>query len=209
MTRPSLGASAALAIFVVAASGYWLHAAWDKHAEQRRLTELLRETTEELRRGLAQRPSPTLVARIDENLQAARAPRDRRFAEAAGLYILSAREIVRRRVEVERLAREASESRAALAAHMARNARRNDAWFRSALELKHRVERQHRDLDLTLKALDELLYTLPEAEKQLEPHVAPAVLLEEAERRAARSGLQVEAKRAAAALEKVRGLAVR
>jgi hypothetical protein len=92
---------------------------------------------------------------------------------------------------------------------MSRGARRNDAWFRSALELKQRVEREHRDLDLTLKALDELLYTLPEAEKQLEPHVAPAVLLEEKERRAARDELQLEAKRAATALEKVRGLAVR
>ena len=209
MTRPTLGAAAALAIFIVAASGYWLHAAWDKRAEQRRLTALLRDTTEELRRGLAQRPSPSLVARIDENLQAARAPRDPRFAEAAGLYILGAREIVRRRVEAERLERDASQSRAALTAHMAHSTRRNDAWFRSALELKQRVERGHRDLDLTLKALDELLYTLPESEKQLAPHVTPAVLLEEDERRAARDHLQLEAKRAAAALEKVRGLAVR
>ena len=209
MTRPTLGAAAALAIFVVAVAGYWVHAAWDKRAEQHRLTELLRDTTQELRRGLAERPSPSLVARIDENLQAARAPHNPRFAEAAGLYILGAREIVRRRVEAERLEREASQSRAALAAHMARGARRNDGWFRNAIELKQRVERGHRDLDLTLKALDELLYTLPDAERQLEPHLAAAVLLEEAERRAAREQLQLEAKRAAAALQKVRGLAAR
>jgi hypothetical protein len=209
MSRAALAAAAALALFVLAAAGYWAHAAWDKHAQQRKVTELLRDTTEELRRGLAPRAAfPGLVARIDENLQAATAPRDPRLAEAAGLYILGAREIVRRRVEAERLEREAAASREALAAHMARN-RRNDAWFRGALELKQRVEREHRDLDITLKAMDDLLYSLPEAEKQLAPHVSAAVLLEEDERREARRQLELRQKRAAAALEKVRALATR
>lgn len=209
MTRPALAAIASLAILVVAASGYWVNAAWQKRAEREKIAALLRDTTQDLRRGLAPGASPELVERIDDNLQAARAPHDPRLAEAAGLYILGAREIVRRRVEAERLAREAAASRKALAAHMARASRRNDAWFRSALELKQRVERQHRDLEITLKVLDELLFSLPEAEKQLAPHIAPTVLLEEEERREARRQLQLEAKRASAALEKVRDLAFR
>jgi hypothetical protein len=209
VSRPSFLAISALAVLVIAAAGYWLHAAWDKHADEQRLNELLRTTTEELRRGLADHASPELVEKIDDNLQAAQSPRNPRFAEAAGLYILGAREIVRRRVEAERLQREAARSRAALAAHMKRSSRRNDAWFRGALELKQRVEREHRDLEVTLKVLDELLYSLPDSERELAPHVAPAVLLQEAERRAARDELQLEAKRAAAALEKARGLAVR
>ena len=208
MTRPSLIAAAAVAVFLLASSGFWLHAAWDKRAQQKRIAELVHDTTEELRRGLAPQAPPSVVARIDENLQAARAPRDPRLAEAASLYILGAREIVRRRVEAERLEREAAASRAALAAHMA-SARRNDAWFRGALELKQRVEREHRDLEVTLKALDELLYSLPETEKDLAPHVTPAALFEESERRQARERLELEARRAAAALEKARALAVR
>ncbi len=207
MTRPSLVAAAAVAFLVLAASSYWVHAAWDKRAQQKRIAELVHDTTEELRRGLAPQASPAVVARIDENLQAAKAPRDPKLAEAASLYILGAREIVRRRVEAERLEREAAASRAALAAHMA-SGRRNDGWFRSALELKQRVEREHRDLDVTFKALDELLYTLPETEKDLAPHVTPAALFEEGERREARERLELEAKRAAAALEKARDLAV-
>src|SRR5690348_4127071 len=148
MSRPSLAATAAMLLLVLVASGYWLHAAWDKRAQRQKLVELVRDTTEDLRRGLEPKASASLVARIDENLQAAKAPRDPRLAEAAGVYILGAREIVRRRVDAERLEREAAASRAALAAHMAR-ARRNDAWFRGALELKQRVEREHRDLELT------------------------------------------------------------
>jgi hypothetical protein len=150
-----------------------------------------------------------VFASIDGNLQGAKAPRDPRLAEAAELYIIGAREIVRRRVEAERLERQAAASRAALTSHMTRGVRRTEAWFHGALELKKRVERDHYELNLTLKALDELLYTLPEAEERLAPHVAPAVLLDEAERLEARRQLALETQRADAALGKVRGLAVR
>jgi hypothetical protein len=209
MSRAALTAGGGIALLVLLAAGYWLHAAWDKRAQQQKVAELLRETTEDLRRGLAPRAPPSLVARIDENLQAAKAPRDPQFAEAAELYILGAREIVRRRIEAERLEREAAQSREALAAHMASRARRGEGWFRGALELKQRVEREHRDLDLTLKVLDELLYSLPESENQLAAHVERAVLLPEQERSEARKQLEIEARRATAALEKARGLATR
>jgi hypothetical protein len=209
MSRPALAAAAALALFFAAASVYWLHAAWDKRAQQHKVAELLGDTTAELRHGLAPHASASLVAQIDENLQAARAPRDPRLAQAAELYMVGAREIVRRRVEAERLERQAAASREALAVHMTRGGRRNDAWFEDALELKKRVEREHRDLDVTLKALDDLLYSLPEAEKELAPHVAPALLLPEEERREARRQIELESKRASAALERVRALATR
>lgn len=209
MTRPTLAAAAAVALFLLGASGYWVQAAWDKRAQQHKVAGLVRDTTDELRRGLAPHASASLVAQIDDNLQAAKAPRDPQLAEAAELYILGAREIVRRRVEAERLERDAAASRQALAVHMARSGRRNDAWFHNALELKQRVEREHRDLGVTLKALDELLYSLPDAEKPLAEHVAPAALLEDDARREARRQLELETQRAAAALEKARALALR
>lgn len=209
MTRPALAALAAVAIFVLAAAGFWMHGVSEKHAEHRKITDALRDTTEQLRQALTPRAAASLVARIDENLLAARAPRNPQLAAAAEVYMVGAREIARRRVEVERLERQAAADRAALEAHMTRGGRRNEAWFSGAMELKKRVERDHSDLDRTLKALDELLYTLPEAEKSLAPQVEAAVLLDDAEREQARRQAALQAKRASAALEHVRALAVR
>ena len=209
MSRPTLVAAAALVLFVVAAAGYWVHAAWAKRAEEQHIAALLRDTTDALRRGLAPGAPPALVDRIDASLQAAKAPHDRSLAEAAGLYILSARELVRRRVQLERLERQAAQSRAALAGHMQRGGRRNDAWFRVALELKQHVERDHRELDIALKTIEELLYGLAETQRGLAPQVAPGLLLDEAERRKALAQIEQEGKQAAAALDKSRALAVR
>ncbi len=207
MTRPSLVALAAVAVFVLAAGGYWVHGAWQKRAEQQRVTEALRNTTEDLRQALAASASASLVARIDENLEHARAPRNPQLAQAAELYIIGAREIARRRVEIERLERQAAADRAVLQGHMARSGRRNESWLSGAMALKKRVENDHYELDQRLKALDELLSTLPEAEKTLMAHVQPAVLLDEAERQQARRQTALEAKRSSAALERVRALA--
>ncbi|HYX62670.1 MAG TPA: hypothetical protein VE935_00470 [Burkholderiales bacterium] len=198
----------ALAIFVLAAASLALHRVSKKHAEQQKVVEVLRDTTEQLRQALTPRASSSLVARIDEDLKGAEAPGDPALAEAAEEYIVGAREIARRRVEVERLERQAATNRAALEAHMTRGGRRNDAWFQSALALKKRVESDHFELDVTLKALDELLAGLPEAEKRLAPHVAAAVLLDESEREAARRQAQLQQKRATASLERVRALAL-
>lgn len=209
MSRPTLAAAAALVVFICAAAGYWVHAAWAKRVEQQRIAALLRDTTEVLRRGLAPGGSDALVAQLDENLHAARTRRDPGLGEAASLYILSAREIVHRRVELERLERQAAKSREALAAHMRRGGPRSDAWFRGALELKQHVERDHRELNIALKTLNELLYGLAETQRGLAPLVAPGVLLDEAERRKALDLLEVEGKQALAALDKSRGLAIR
>ena len=209
MTRPLLAAVVALAVLVLSALGYSLHRVSKKHAEQQQVVESLRDATEQLRQALAPRAPSSLVARIDADLKAAGTPDNPELAEAAEVYIVGAREIARRRVEVERLERQAAANRAALEAHMARNARRNDAWFQGALQLKKRVESDHFELDVTLKALDELLATLPEAEKRLSPHVAAAVLLDETERLAALRQAQLQRKRATASLERVRALAAR
>jgi len=208
MTRPVLIAIVALAVFMISAAGYWTHGASQKRAQEHKVVEALRDTTEQLRLALSAQPLVSSVARIDGNLQAANAPRDPQLADAAELYIIGAREIARRRVEAERLERQAAANRAALQAHMTRGGRRNEAWFHSALELKKRVERDHFELDVTLKALDELLETLPEAEKKLAGRVEPAVLLDDTERQNARHAAELESKRAAAALERVRALAI-
>ena len=197
---------AAIVLVIAGSTGYLLYADKQKKEQQRAVAALLGDTTAQLRKALSAPPPADLVARLDGNLKAAKAPRDRPLADAAGVYIYGAREIVRRRGEAERLAREAAMSRRALAMHMAAASGRDTYWFRVASDLKKRVERDHHELEVSLKALSHLLHTLPETQKPLESHVDASLLLEDAVRRSAEERAEATAKRAAADLEKVRGL---
>jgi len=197
---------AAVVLAVVGGSAYWYYAVKQKNDQQRAVAALLGDTTAQLRKALAAPPAPDVVSRIDGNLKAAKAPRDKPLAEAAGHYIHGAREIVRRRADAERLAREAATSRRALAMHMRAASLRDTYWIRIATDLKKRVERDHHELDVSLKALSELLYMLPETQKELAPHVDASLLLEDSERVRARERAMEASKRAAEELEKVRRL---
>lgn len=198
---------AALALAIAGGTGYWLYAEKKRKEERRQVLALVQDTTLELRKALRTPPAPELVTKLDSHLKAAKSPRDRMLEDAAEHYIHGAREIVRRRADAERLTREASMSRRALAMHMAAAAHRDSYWIRVATDLKKRVERDHHELDVSLKALSHLLFTLPEAQKRLEPHLEASLLLEESERRAARERAQEALERATVELEKVRKLA--
>jgi hypothetical protein len=199
---------AAVALAIAASTAYFLYAGQQKKAQQRRVAELLADTTTLLRKALTAPPPAEVVSRIDGNLKAAKAPRDPMLSAAAEDYIHGAREIVRHRGEAERLTREAAMSRRALSMHMGAAAGRDTYWIRVATDLKKRVERDHFELDTSLKAISSLLFTLPEARKRLEPLVDASLLLEESERRAARERVEQNAKRAHDELEKVRRLAL-
>jgi hypothetical protein len=199
---------AAVVLAIAGGTAYYLYASKQKEAQQRRVAELVADTTQQLRKALNAPPSTDLLTRVDGNLKAAKAPRDQRLADAAGEYIHDAREIVRRRGEAERLTREAAMSRRALTMHMAAASGRDTYWIRVATDLKKRVERDHSELDSSLKALSSLLLNLPDAVKRLEPHVGATLLLEESERRTARERAEETAKRAHEELEKVRRLAL-
>jgi len=199
-----------IAALVIAGAvmGYTMYGRYQRLQEERAVTALVADTTTQLRQALTATPTKEIFSRIDGNLQSLKAPRQPELADAAEHYILGAREIVRRRVDGARFAQQAAAGRQVLTAHMtAAGGRRGEGWFRTALDLKKRVERDHFDLDVTLKALYELLGSLPDAEKRLAPHVQPALLLEEPLRLQARDQARKDAERAAAELEKVRRLA--
>jgi hypothetical protein len=195
-----------IALAVAAVVGYMAYGAAQKRAQQREVTQLVRDSTERLRQALGPNASPELVSTLDTNLRSVKAPRDPALADAAEQYITGAREIARRRVAVAELERKAAASRAALAGHMAHASRRNDAWLRDAVALKKQVESQHYELNLTLKALDELLFTLPESEKPLAPRVGTDALLETGFADSARKQVQAETQRAAEELGRVRNI---
>ena len=205
------GAKTIIAVLVLAiagGTGYWLYAEKQRKEQRRQVIALLQDTTTELRKALRSPPAPDLVNKLDSNLKLAKSPRDRLLEDAAEHYIQGAREIVRRRADAERLTREASMSRRALAMHMAAAARRDSYWIRVAADLKKRVERDHHDLDVSLKALSHLLFTLSDAQKRLAPQVEVSLLLEEAERRAASERAREALERSHQELDKVRKLAM-
>jgi hypothetical protein len=199
---------AALVLAIAGGTGYWLYAQKQKKEQQRLVVALLGDTTQQLRQALNGPPAPGLVSKIDGNLKLAKAPRDPDLALAAEHYIHGAREIARRRSDAQRLEREAAMSRRALVMHMSAASSRDTYWIRVASDLKKRVERDHFELETSLKALSHLLQSLPEAQKELAPHVDAALLLEDAERRRARERAEESAKRAAVELDKVRNLAL-
>lgn len=205
------GAKAVVAAVVLAIAGgmgYWLYAEKQKKEQERLVVRLLGDTTKQLRQALNGPPAADVVLKIDGNLKLVKAPRNPDLALAAEHYIHGAREIARRRADAERLARDAAMTRRALAMHMSAASARDTYWIRVASDLKKRVEREHFDLDVSLKALSHLLHTLPETQKQLAAHVDASLLLDEAERRKARERAEQDAKRAADELEKVRRLAL-
>jgi hypothetical protein len=202
-------AKAMLAVVVLAIAGgtaYRLYAEQRNKEQQHAVAALVGDTTVHLRRALVAAPPPDLVAQLDVNLRSLSAPRHPQLADAAGVYIHGAREIVRRRGETERLAREAAMSRRALLMHMGAVSSRDAYWIRVASDLKKRVERDHYELDTSLKALARILDTLPESQKQLAPHIDASLMLDEAERRKARERAEETAKRAAQELDRIRNI---
>jgi uncharacterized protein (DUF1499 family) len=208
MGGPTKAIVAAVALAIAASTAYSLVAAKQKKDQRHAVATALGDTTVQLRKALSTAPSAEVVSRIDNNLKAAKAPRDPQLADAAEHYILGAREIAKRRSDAERLTREAAMSRRALTMHMKAASNRDAYWIRVASDLKKRAERDHFDLETSLKALSYLLDSLPEAEKRLADHVDASLLLEEKERRMARQRAAEAQKLASQELEKVRQLAM-
>jgi len=199
---------AAALVIAGALIGYTMYSKYQTLRQERAVAALVGDTTTQLRQALTAAPTKENFSRIDGNLRSLKAPRQPELADAAEHYILGAREIVRRRLDAARFAQQAAAGRQALTAHMnAAGGRRGEAWFRAALDLKRKVEREHFELDITLKALYELLGSLPEAQTRLAPRVRPALLLEDRLRLQAREQARADAERAAGELEKVRRLA--
>jgi len=208
MGGPTKAIVAAVVLAIAASTAYSLFAAKQKKDQQHAVATTLGDTTVQLRKALSTAPSAEVVSRIDNNLKAAKAPRDPQLADAAEHYILGAREIAKRRSDAERLTREAAMSRRALTMHMKAASNRDSYWIRVASDLKKRAERDHFELETSLKALSYLLDSLPEAEKRLAEHVDASLLLEEKERRIARQRAADAQTLASQELEKVRQLAM-
>jgi hypothetical protein len=195
----------AAAIAIAAAIGVALHLSAKQRAEERAVVSVLSETTAQLR-DVLKTTAPGAADKIEARLSVAKDWSDVELADATEHYLIGAREIFRRRADNLRFAEKAAASRAALAAHMNRAKWRDTSWLHTATALKRRVERDHFDLELSLKAVAELLDMLPDANKRLASQGRASLLLEESVRKDLRAQIADEAKRAAGELEKLRRL---
>jgi hypothetical protein len=202
-SRIATGFVATVAVVIAIGVGYGIHVSHKKLQEQRAVVSVVGDTTVQLR-GALKGPSPEALGNIENSLKIAKHWSNADLADATEHYLVGARAIVRRRAEANRLQAKAAASRAELAAHMQRAGQRDTPWIHTASALKRQVERDHFDLEVQLKALADLLETLPEANKRLAPHVQASLLLDDDARRGARKAVLEESSRALAELEKVR-----
>ncbi len=170
-----VAAGAALAI-----AGIVGYAAWNvqaKRAEHRAITALVGEASGGLAAALKQ-PDAAQAAKLQaaaQSLQSMPTGRQRPYADAADVYLASARTIAQRQADVSRLSKAAAAAREAFVSHMRGPRGRNDAWMRQATDLQKGMDQAHHELQRVQEALVELLLTLPEAEKQLVPFAGASV----------------------------------
>ena len=141
-----------------------------------------------------------------ERLKQLQAERDRTLADDADSYLVTVREIIRRRGAINRLYVQHTESLGALRQHM-RADNRTGAWVQQAVRLKEKAEKDFRDYTLTVSAYDTLLAGLPASQKKIAVNAGASALAEDALIAKARERELETAKRAEAEMEKVRKMA--
>ncbi len=200
--------AAALGLIIAGGVGYGLHQQVKQRAEARAVVSVVSETTAQLR-DVLKRPAPEVAEKIDGNLRVARSWGNAYMADATEHYLIGAREIARKRADAARHAQKFAASRAALIAHMRRASQRDSSWIHTASQLKKQMEQAHFELETSLNALAELLQSLPEAQKRLEPYVEASLTLDDAARRQARQQALDEVKRASQELKSARSFGPR
>jgi cytochrome c556 len=187
------------ALVIAGSIGY---AAWSvqaKRAEHRAITAVVGEASGGLAAAL-KRPDPAQAARLQAaaaSLQSLSTSRQRAYAEAADVYLVSARAIAQRQADIARLEKAAVEARQAFVAHMRGPRGRDGQWMRQATDLQKRMDQAHHELQRVQEALVQLLYTLPEAEKPLVPFAGASVLTDSAVYEAALKRAEEHLKRSA------------
>ena len=196
---------AAAILLLAGITAYLVHGDRQKKAQLREITAKVSAASEQLKSTLDKGPAQGDLAAADANLEALRAMNTSRqlaAADAAEHYLISVRTLVRARGDSLRLSQQAAADRQALASFM--GTRRNEAWFNHAMELKKKVEKEHFDLNVAYKAMDDVFFSLPDDAKRLVPMVGADAVVDPAALPAARQRFQQEADQAAARLAEIR-----
>jgi hypothetical protein len=200
--RPGIpGATVVLLPLLVALVGYWGYGEYNKRQLPRTVSALVRDASLRLQDALkrdsdAAAANPESARRLDQHvdavnghllkLRAMDTAAIEGFAAAADDYLLTTREILRRRASDYRYRMALSESTRALRDHM-RSDNHTGAWVTHAVQMKDRMEADYRDYRLTTEALATLLELFPDSRARLVPYMDPALLADESVVSAARS----------------------
>jgi hypothetical protein len=138
-----------------------------------------------------------------------RASPDRALFDAADLYMVTARELLRRTASSQRYRAASANSTRALR-HLAETAdRRSGAWIGRTIAAKEQAERDYADYRRAVDATVSLLESLADPRDRLARQVDPAILIEEGLRAQAAERAREAGKRAAEELDQARRLATR
>jgi hypothetical protein len=189
-------AAIALVVVVIAsAAGYWGAGEYRKRSMQNAVTEMVSDTTSRLRDALgadARTPaaSPLELAatldnqsnEVDKRLEALRrldgAP-NRPLFDAAELYIVTSRELLRRKASTYRHATELSRSRKVLHGFMQDASRRSPTWIKQTMRAKEEFEKDAFNYRIAVDAIVKLLESFPDTRAKLAPHLDSRLLLDE------------------------------
>jgi len=169
------------AIVVATVVGAWAYTLYEAYAARRTVTELIGDSAARLRTVLAARSNAGLdfdahARAVDENAVTLRKLNPARIVELvdpADAYIVSVREILRRRAAMESTRPRLGESIGALIAHI--NADRGGAdWPQRAVRLKEAAERDFRELRIATESYVSLIDSLLPAQAKIAPHANTA-----------------------------------
>lgn len=184
----------AVVAVVVAALAWWGYGSHKKRELHGAVGEILKSTSAQLREALeteATAPADRmkLAQRLDSFAVAAeksasalkqlQVERDLALVDSVDAYLVTLREIFRKRASANRLYVLHTESLAALQDHM-RADNRTGGWVQQAVRAKERAERDFRDYRLAVGTYGTLLGTLPDSQKRIAPYVGTGVLVEDA-----------------------------
>ena len=169
---------------IILAAGTYI--AYEKYSRRTHVIAMVQDAAERLKnvleRAVAGSANPDLQAHataVESHASTLRRMNTASFsplADAADDYLVTAREIMKRSLQVQLAAARLEQSRDALAAHL-QNDRGAAAWTGEAMLLKQTLDRELRDYRLGVEAYSTLLESLPASQARVRAYIddAPAV----------------------------------
>ncbi|HXR58443.1 MAG TPA: hypothetical protein VN747_03915 [Burkholderiales bacterium] len=189
MSRRNSLIAAAVALAVVAGAGWFAHGAWQKRRLDAQVAQLVGEAGGRLAATIGadlNAPPADLVPTLEssikdtraalEQLRAANARPDRALVEAADDYLLTVLEVLRQQAGSARGRLKFTESRKALAAHLAQAGQRSGNWMPEAIALRQQMDKDFFDYQMAASSLGNLLKGYPDSFKKIASRVPGASL---------------------------------
>lgn len=175
--------AAAAAVIVL---GWWGYSAYTTQSTQASIIVIVKDASHKLRLALiaftdARQDFDDDARALETHVTRLRAKRTApvvALADAADSYLISAREIIRRRAAMERSRDAHALSLAALTQHLASD-RGSAAWTRQAVPLKAAVDRDLRAFRIASESYASLVQSLPQAQAGIASYVNAAWLADE------------------------------